>query len=65
LAVLRPTPGSASSASRSFGTEPPWFSTSPRAAAMMFFAFVRQKPHDVMMPSTSRCSAAASAATSG
>ena len=32
---------------------------------MMFFAFMRKKPHDLMIPSTSLCSAAASAAGVG
>ena len=44
LAVLRPTPGSASSASRSAGTLPPCSSTSFCDSATTFFALVRKQP---------------------
>ena len=41
LAVLRPTPGNSSSASRSFGTWPPCFSIRILDSAMTFFALPR------------------------
>ena len=41
LAVLRPTPGSASSASRDSGTFPPWRSTSRRQVSIRCIAFER------------------------
>ena len=59
LAVLRPTPGSVSSASRSRGTSPPCSSTSIRDSAMMFFALVRKRPI-VRMNSATRSSPSAS-----
>ncbi len=51
-AVLRPTPGSCSSASRERGTSPPCSATSALAAATMFFAFARYSPHVWMKGST-------------
>ena len=44
LAVLRPTPGSASSAAASRGTSPPCRSMSCRASPTMFFALLRKSP---------------------
>ena len=44
FAVLRPTPGSASSASRLRGTCPPWRSISSRQVSNRFFALVRNRP---------------------
>ena len=44
LAVLRPTPGRASSAPRSSGTSPSCASTRMRAAAITFLALVRYSP---------------------
>jgi hypothetical protein len=41
FAVLRPTPGSASKASRVFGTWPPCCSSSRLESAITFFAFPR------------------------
>ena len=44
FAVLRPTPGSASSASRDSGTLPPCCSSRMRHISMTFFAFVLYRP---------------------
>src|SRR5207244_1694269 len=44
LAVLRPTPGNLSKASRSRGTTPPCCSTSMRDSATMLRALVRKRP---------------------
>ena len=44
LAVLRPTPGSASSASRERGTSPPCSAISFCESATTFFALVRNRP---------------------
>ncbi|KAG1435225.1 hypothetical protein G6F57_021218 [Rhizopus arrhizus] len=44
LAVLRPTPGSDSSASRVCGTSPPWCSIRIRQVAIVFLALVRYRP---------------------
>ena len=44
LAVLRPTPGKASSASRSAGTTLPWRSISAAQVLMMFSALVLKSP---------------------
>ena len=44
LAVLRPTPGSATICSMSRGTSPSYLSTSSRLQALMFFALLRKKP---------------------
>ena len=44
LAVLRPTPGSFSSASRSAGTSPPCSSSRICDSAITFFALVRNSP---------------------
>src|SRR5262249_9864596 len=52
FAVLRPTPGSASSASREGGTAPPCSSTSLRDSAMTFFALVRNRPIVLMYART-------------
>ena len=49
LAVLRPTPGSVSSASRVRGTSPPYSATSFRDSATRFFALVRKRPMVRMM----------------
>ena len=48
FAVLRPTPGRASSASRSRGTSPPYCSTRMRQVAMTFFALVLNRPIEEM-----------------
>src|ERR1700709_1288584 len=48
LAVLRPTPGSASSASRLSGTSPPYCSIRILHVAITFFAFVRNNPMVLM-----------------
>ena len=61
LAVLRPTPGSASSSSRVEGTSPPYFSTSARAAPTILLAFMRKKPVDLIKFSTSGSAAFANA----
>jgi hypothetical protein len=52
FAVLRPTPGSACSASRSAGTSPPCFSSRIRESATTFFALVRNRPMVLMYSST-------------
>ncbi len=44
LAVLRPTPGSASSAARSAGTSPPWRSSSSRQVSIRWRALLRYRP---------------------
>ncbi len=44
LAVLRPTPGSASSALRSAGTCEPWRSISSAQVAITFFALLLNRP---------------------
>ena len=44
LAVLRPTPGRASSDARSCGTSPPCFSSSSRQVSMTFFALALNSP---------------------
>ncbi|ODT90147.1 MAG: hypothetical protein ABS82_16995 [Rhodanobacter sp. SCN 67-45] len=44
LAVLRPTPGSASSASRVRGTSPPYCSISSRHSAITFLALALNRP---------------------
>jgi len=44
FAVLRPTPGSASSAARLSGTSPPWRSTSRRESAATLRALACQRP---------------------
>ena len=59
FAVLRPTPGSASSASRSRGTSPLCCSTSIRLSAITFFALVRNSPI-VRISSITRSSPSAS-----
>ena len=46
LAVLCPTPGSASSSSKVAGTRPPWRSTMSCDSARMFLAFVGESPHE-------------------
>jgi hypothetical protein len=46
LAVLRATPGRASSSSIVPGTSPPWRSSSRRAVACRFFAFWRNSPSE-------------------
>ena len=52
FAVLRPTPGSFSSASRPAGTSPPCCSSSMRDSAITFFALVRYSPMVRMWPSS-------------
>ena len=52
LAVLRPTPGRASSAARSCGTSPPWRSSSWRDSATMFLALLRNRPMVLMCSAT-------------
>jgi hypothetical protein len=61
-AVLWPTPGNASSASKLAGTSPPWRSTSNCAIACRFFAFVGARPISRMysrITSTGRAAIAA------
>ena len=48
LAVLRPTPGNASSASRNGGTMPPCSAMSFSDSAMTFFALVLKRPMVLM-----------------
>lgn len=61
-AVLCPTPGNASSASRSAGTTPPWRSTTSAAIARRCFAFVGASPTSRMSAWISATSSAAIAA---
>ena len=58
FAVLRPTPGSASSASRVRGTSPPCSATSFCDSATTFFALVRKRPM-VLIRSCTRASPSA------
>ena len=60
FAVLRPTPGSATSSAIVRGTSPPWSRTSPVAKPMRLFALARKKPVLRMISSTSAGGAAAS-----
>ena len=60
-AVLRLTPASDCSASRSLGTSPPNLSTKSFAALTIFLAFMRKKPVDLIICSTSATFALASA----
>ncbi len=55
-----PDPCERLQSSRSRGTCPPKRSTTSRAHAMMFLAFMRKKPVDLMIFSTSACRARAS-----
>ena len=52
FAVLRPTPGRASSASRFCGTSPPCFSSRISERATTFFALLRNRPMRLMYSST-------------
>ena len=62
FAVLRPTPGSASKASRVLGTSPPCCVTNAWHVAMMFFALLLNRPMVLMKgvrPATPNASMAA------
>ena len=61
LAVLWPTPGKASSASKSPGTTPPWRSTRIRDSSRMFRALAGASPHDLMIAWMSRAASRAMA----
>ena len=68
FAVLRPTPGSASSSSRVRGTSPPWRSTSSRAIAATFAALALYRPMVLMYgfrPSSPSAAMAAGVFTTG
>src|SRR5690606_17293380 len=68
LAVLRPTPGSASSASRSRGTSPPCFSSRIRQVAITFAALALNRPMVLMYcfsPSSPRARIAAGVLATG
>ena len=65
LAVLRPTPGSASNAARSRGTAPSCSSSRMRQVFRMFSALVLKRPMDLMCafkPSSPKASIAAGVA---
>jgi len=64
-AVLWPTPGNASSASKLAGTAPPWRATKRRAISLRRLALVGASPTSAMMAWISLTSSAAIAAGVG